>query len=108
MSIAVLNHNTSYHASIVCEPSRVVHGRIPYDFLALKMCIRPQKVPTPDSQIAQDVFEQTKKIYQDNRKNDMQAYIKYKPHYDKKTNASELIEKDYVHVSQLKADHQGS
>ena len=29
ISIAVLNYNTSYHASIGCEPSRVFHRRIP-------------------------------------------------------------------------------
>ena len=29
ISIAVLNYNTSYHASIGWEPSRVFHGRIP-------------------------------------------------------------------------------
>ena len=29
VSIAVLNYNTSYHASIGCEPSGVFHGRIP-------------------------------------------------------------------------------
>ena len=28
ISIAVLNYNTSYHASIGCEPSRVFHGRV--------------------------------------------------------------------------------
>ena len=28
VSIAVLNYNTSYHASIGCEPNRVFHGRI--------------------------------------------------------------------------------
>ena len=33
VSIAVLNYNTSYHASIGCEPSRVFHGRIPYNIL---------------------------------------------------------------------------
>ena len=48
VSIAVLNYNTSYHASIGCEPSRVFHGRIPYNILNLKMGIRPQKVPPPD------------------------------------------------------------
>ena len=44
VSIAVLNYNTSYHASIGCEPSRVFHGRIPYNILDLKMGIRPQKI----------------------------------------------------------------
>ena len=29
VSIAVLNYNTSYHASIGCDPSREFHGRIP-------------------------------------------------------------------------------
>ena len=42
------------------------------------MGIRPQKVPPPDSQIAQDVLEQTKTIFQDVRKNAMPAYIEYK------------------------------
>ena len=36
ISIAVLNYNTSYHSSIGCEPSRVFHGRIPYNILDLK------------------------------------------------------------------------
>ena len=35
ISIAVLNYNTSYHSSIGCEPSRVFHGRIPYNILDL-------------------------------------------------------------------------
>ena len=73
VSIAVLNYNTSYHASIGCEPSRVIHGRIPYNILDLKMGISPQKFPPPDSQIAQDVLEQTETIFQDVRKNAMQA-----------------------------------
>ena len=41
VSIAVLNYNTSYHASIGCEPSRVFQGRIPYNILDLKLGIRP-------------------------------------------------------------------
>ena len=78
ISIAVLNYNTFYHASIRYEPSRLFHGRIPYNVLDLKMGIRRQKIPSPDSQIAQDVLEQTETIFQDVRRNAMQAYIKYK------------------------------
>ena len=78
VSIAVLNYNTSYHASIGREPSRVFHGRIPYNILDLKLGIRPEKIPSPESQIAQDVLEQTEIIFQDVRKNAMQAHIKYK------------------------------
>ena len=108
VSIAVLNYNTSYHASIGCEPSRVFHGRIPYNILDLKMGIRPQKIPPPDSQIAEDVLEQTEAIFQDVRKNAMQAYIKYKAYYNRKANASTLKKADYVFILQPKADHQGS
>ena len=78
VSIAVLKYNTSYHASIGCELSRVFHGCMPYNILDIKLGIRPQESPSPDSQIAQDVLEQTDKSSQDVRKNAMQAYIKYK------------------------------
>ena len=108
VNIAVLNYNTSHHTSIGCEPSRVFHGRIPYNILDLKLGIRPQQQPIPTSQIAQDILEQTEMIHQDVRKNTMQAYIKYKAYYDKKANASKLKEADYVYILQPKADHQGS
>ena len=108
INIAVLNYNTSYHTSIGCEPSRVFHGRIPYNVLDLKLGNRPQQQPIPTSQIAQEVLEQTEMIHQDVRKNIMQAYIKYKAYYDKKANASKFKEADYVYILQLKADHQGS
>ena len=107
-NIAVLNYNTSYHTSIGCELSRVFHGRIPYNILDLKLGICPHQQPIPTSQIAQDVLEQTQMIYQDVRKNTMQAYIKHKAYYDKKANASKLKEADYVYILQPKADHQGS
>ena len=73
INIAVLNYNTSYHTSIGCEPSRVFHGRIPYNVLDLKLGLRPQQQPIPTSQIAQEVREQTEMIHQDVRKNIMQA-----------------------------------
>ena len=107
VSIAVLHYNTSYHKSIGCEPSRVFHGRIPYNILDLKLGTRPQQQPIPTSQIAQDVLDQTEMIHQDVRKNAMQAYIKYEAYYDKTANASKLKEADYVYVLQPKADHQG-
>ena len=108
INIAVLNYNTSYQTSIGCEPSRFFHGRIPYNILDLKLGIRAQQQPIPTSQIAQDVLEQTQMIYQDVRKNTMQAYIKYKAYYDKKANASKLKEADYVYILQPKADHGSS
>ena len=108
VNFAVLNYNTSYQTSIGCEPSRVFHGRIPYNALDSKLGIRPQQQPLPTSQIAQDVLNQTEMIHQNVRKNVMQAYIKYKAHYAKKANASELKEADNVYVIQPKADNQGN
>ena len=72
------------------------------------MGIRPQKFLSLVSQIAQYVLEQTEIIFQDVRKNAMQAYIKYKAYYDKKANASKPEQADYVFILQPKADHQGS
>ena len=46
--------------------------------------------------------------FQEVRKNAMQAYIKYKAYYDRKTIASKLKPADYVYILQPKADHQGS
>ena len=84
------------------------HGRIPYNIFALKMGIRPQKIPFPDSEIAQDVLEQTETIFQNVRRNAMQAYIKYTASFDKKANASKLKQSKYVYIPQGKADHQAS
>ena len=108
VNTAVPNYNASYHTSIGCEPSRVIHGRIPYNILDLKLGIRLQQQPIPTSLRAQEVLEQTKLIHQDVRKNAMQAYIEYKAYYDKKANTSKIKEADYVYVLQPKADHQGS
>ena len=111
ISIVVLNYNTSYHSSIGCEPSRVFHGRIPYNILDFKMGIRPQKISSLDSEIAQDVLEQTEMIFQDVRRIAIQAYIKVKAYYDKTANASklkQLKQSDYIYILQPKPDHQGS
>ena len=59
------------------------------------MGIGPQKTSSPDSEIAQGVLEQTEMIFQDVRRNTMQAYIEPKAYYDKKANASKLKQSDY-------------
>ena len=65
VNIAVLNYNTSYHTSIGCEPSRVFNGRVPYNVLDLRLSIRPQRIPTPNSQTAEDVLKQTEVRFYD-------------------------------------------
>ena len=85
LKIALLNYDASCHTSNGCEPSCVSHGRIPYNNLDLKMGTRPQQQTNPTSQTAQDVLHQTEMIHQGVRKNAMQAYIKYKAYYNKKS-----------------------
>ena len=43
LPLAVLNYNTTYHSSIGCEPSKVFHGRIPYNVLDHNFGNNPNK-----------------------------------------------------------------
>ena len=60
VSNAVLSYNTSYHAGTGCEPRGVFQGHLPYYVHDSKRGTRPQKTPTPNSQVSQHVLEQTK------------------------------------------------
>ena len=73
-----------------------------------KLGIRPQQTAIPTSQTFRDVLDQRQMIYQDVRRNALQAYIKHKTNYDKKANTSMLKETVYLYVLQAKADHQAS
>ena len=92
VNIAVLKYNTSYDTSIGRESKQLFHGRVPYNVLDSKLGIRLQRLPTPNSQIAEVVLKQMEMIFHDVRKKTMQTYIKYKTYYDKKTNTSKLKE----------------
>ena len=59
VNVAVLNYNMSYHANIGCEPNKGFHGRILYNILDLIKSINRYRTTTPNSQIAQNVLEQT-------------------------------------------------
>ena len=108
LPIAILKYNTTYHSSIDCEPSRLFHGRVRHNILDHKLGLRfnPNTAPTTD--FAEELPRRTKILYDKNKKNVMQSYIKYKKYYDKKAKASPLKEKDYCFILQPKADHQGS
>ena len=86
---------------------QVFFGRIPKNIMDLKLGIRPEQATIPTSQIAQGVLDQTQMIYQEVRRNTMQAYIKYEAYCDKKAEASQLKEAEYVYVLQPRAYHQG-
>ena len=108
LPLAVLSHNTSYHASIGCEPTRVFHGRIPYNILDHKLGNNPNEKINPTTEFAEEIQNRTKILIDKTKQNIMQSYIKYKEYYDRKAKAAPLKENDYCFVLQPKADHQGS
>ena len=62
VAIATLNYNTSYHSALGCEPSRVFHGRIPYNVLDLKFGIRNQRPTTTTTNMGEDILHKTQQI----------------------------------------------
>ena len=108
LPLAVLNHNTSYHGSIGCEPTRVFHGRIPYNVLDHKLGNNPNEQINPTTEFAEEIQNRTKVLIDKTKQTIMQSYIKYKEYYDRKAKAAPLKENEYCFVLQPKADHQAS
>ena len=108
LPLAVLNYNTTYHSSIGCEPSKVFHGRIPFNVLDHKLGNNPNKNFLPATEFAEEVQQRTQILIDQTKKNIMQSYLKYKDYYDRKAKAAPLKEKDYCFVLQPKADNQAS
>ena len=108
LPIAILNYNRTYHSSIGCEQSRVFHGRVPHIIPDHKPGLRVSPNIAPTTDIAEELLRRTKILYDKNKKNVMQSYIKYKKYYDKKAKASPMEEKDYCFILEPKADHHGS
>ena len=104
----MLIYNTTYHSSIGCEPSKVFHGRIPYNVLDHKLGNNPFKNFLPTTDFGEEFQQSTKILIDQTKKNIMQSYLKYKEYYDRKAKTTPLQEKDYCFVLQLKSDSQGS
>ena len=108
LPLAVLNYNTSYHSSIGCEPTRVFHGRIPYNILDHKLGNNPNEKIVPTTEFAEELQKRTQILLDKTKQNIMQSYLKYKDYYDRKAKAAPLKEKDFCFILQPKADTQGS
>ena len=108
LPMAVLNYNTSYHTSLGCEPSRVFHGRVPYNVLDLKYGIKPQASSTINHEIAEGVLKQTQQILNNSQQALMQAYVRHKRYYDRKASAHPLVVNDYCYALHPKAHSQAT
>ena len=108
LPLAVLNYNTSYHSTLGCEPSRMFHGRIPYNILDHKLGLNPNPTILPTTDFAEEFQRRTQILLDNTKKNIMQSYLKYKEYYDWKAKTSPLKQNDYCFILQPIADHQGS
>ena len=87
LPLAVLNHNTTYHASLGCEPTRVFYGSIPHNILDYKLGYNPNPRYTPQTDIAEEIQRRMEILNDQTKKNIMQLYLKYKAYYDRKAKA---------------------
>ena len=108
LPLAVLNYYTTYHASLGCGPSRIFHGRIPYNILDNKLGLNPNPKVLPTTDFADEFQRRTQILLDSTKKNIMQSYLKYKEYYDRKAKAAPLRQNDYCFILQPIADHQGS
>ena len=106
--LAVLNHNTTYHVSLGCEPIRVIHGRIPHNILDYKLGSNPYPRYTPQTDIAEEIHRRMKILNDQSKKNIMQSFSKGKTYYDRKAKAAPLTTTDYCYILNPKADTQAT
>ena len=108
LPLAVLHHNTTYHASLGCEPTRVFHGRIPHNILDYKLGYNPNPRYTPQSDIAEEIQRRMEILNDQTKKNILQSYLKYKAYYDRKAKAAPLTITDYCYILNPNADIQAT
>ena len=108
LPMAVLNYNTSYHTSLGCGPSRVFHGKVPYNVLDLNYGLKTQNPAPTNIEIAEGVLRQTKEIVEQAQQSLMQAYVRHKLYYDKKSSANPLVGNDYCYAWHPKAHSQST
>ena len=106
--LAVLNYHTTYHSNIGCEPSKVIHGRIPYNVLDHRLGNNPNKDFLPTTEFVEELQQRTQILIDKTKQNIMLSYLKYKGYYDRKAKAAPLNEQDFCFILQPKADNQGS
>ena len=108
LPLPVLNYNTTFHVTLGCEPSRIFHGRIPYNILDHKLGLNPNPKVLPTTDFADEFQRRTQILIDLAKKNIMQSSLKYKEYYDRKAKAAPLKQNEYCFILQPIADHQGS
>ena len=73
--LAVLNYNTTYHATLGCEPSKIFYGRIPYNILDHKLGFNPNPKVFATTDFADEFQRRRQKLLDCTKKNNMQSYL---------------------------------
>ena len=91
--LAVLNNRTSYFASIGCETTRVLHGRIHYIILAQKLGKIPYEPKVSATVFAHQKRNRAKMPIDHTTQSIMHLHLENKEYYDRKARADPLKEK---------------
>ena len=102
--IAKMVHNTTNHHSFECSPTKLFHGRIPYNALDLQFK-KPEKQTEPKYKDLNEILDKTNFGF---RGNIISANHKYKAYYDRKVRAKSLEVNDFVFLLDPKYDSQSS
>ena len=76
LPLAVLNYNTTFHSSLGCEPSRIFHGRVPYNILDHRLGLNPNTKITPTTDFAEEFQRRAQILIDKTKENIMQSYLK--------------------------------
>ena len=106
VDIAIMAHNTTYHASLKNSPTEIFHGRTPYNALDLKYSNPERRVDTKFGDV-NHILNRMNEIYRNTTDNIVAAYYKYKAYYDRKAKAKPLKVNDLVFLLDPKYDSQG-
>ena len=106
--LAVLNYNTAYHSSLGCEPSRIFHGRVPYNILDHRLGLNPNQKVLPTTDFAEEFQRRSQILIDKTKKNNMQSHLKHKEFFDRKAKAAPLEKGHFCFIIQPLADHQCS
>ena len=106
LPLTVLNHKTSYLASIACEPTRVFSRRIPHNILDHKRGHNPKEQTSPTTEIAKEIGQNSLLTRRNKILCNPTSNI-YEDYYDRKAKATALKENYFCFVLQPKNDQKG-
>ena len=105
LPLTVLTTYTTYHTSLGCKPSRIVHGRVPNNVLNHQLGLNSKSRIVPKTDFA-DEFQRRKILAETTKAIIVPSYVNYKEYCDRKTKATPLHLHYYCFSLQPIADTQ--